>query len=107
MEKYWSSEDGLKEIAKKKEALNKTVLSDLETPKYFNKQLTKTGRDSGFTLEEVLSGKPLKYEKSGELVTAAEKARFVEDGFTLKFNNITDKGFKPFEDALENSKQIW
>ena len=106
MEKYWSSEDGLKEIAKKKEALNKTVLSDLETPKYFNKQLTKTGRDSGFTLEEVLSGKPLKYEKSGELVTAAEKARFVEDGFTLKFNNITDKGFKPFEDALENSKQF-
>ncbi len=106
MEKYWSSEDGLKEMAKKKEALNKTILSDLETPQYFNKQLTKTGKDSGFTLEEILSGKPLKYEKSGELVTAAEKARFVEDGFTLKFNNITDEGFKPFEDALENSKQF-
>jgi len=106
MEKYWSSEDGLKEMAKKKEALNKTILSDLETPQYFNKQLTKTGKDSGFTLEEILSGEPLKYEKSGELVTAAEKARFVEDGFTLKFNNITDKGFKPFEDALENSKQF-
>ena len=106
MEKYWSSEDGLKEMAKKKEALNKTFVSDLDKPKYFDKQLTKTGRDSGFTLEEILSGKPLKYEKSGELVTAAEKARFVEDGFTLKFNNITDKGFKPFEDALENSKQF-
>jgi len=106
MEKYWSSEDGLKEMAKKKEALNKTFVSDLDKPKYFDKQLTKTGRDSGFTLEEILSGKPLKYEKSGELVTAAEKARFVEDGFTLKFNNITDKGFKPFEDALENSKRF-
>ena len=106
MEKYWSSEDGLKEMAKKKEALNKTFVSDLDKPKYFDKQLTKTGRDSGFTLEEILSGKPLKYEKSGELVTAAEKARFVEDGFTLKFNNITDKGFKPFEDALEKSKRF-
>jgi hypothetical protein len=106
MEKYWSSEDGLKEMAKKKEALNKTFVSDLDKPKYFDKQLTKTGRDSGFTLEEILSGKPLKYEKSGELVTAAEKARFVEDGFTLKFNNITDEGFKPFEDALEQSKRF-
>jgi len=106
MEKYWSSEDGLKEMAKKKEALNKTFVSDLDKPKYFDKQLTKTGRDSGFTLEEILSGKPLKYEKSGELVTAAEKARFVEDGFTLKFNNITDEGFKPFEDALEKSKRF-
>ena len=106
MEKYWSSEDGLKEMAKKKEALNKTFVSDLDKPKYFDKQLTKTGRDSGFTLEEILSGEPLKYEKSGELVTAAEKARFVEDGFTLKFNNITDEGFKPFEDALEKSKRF-
>ena len=106
MEKYWASEDGLKELSKKKEALNKTFVSDLDKPTYFNKQLTKTGRDSGFTLEEILSGKPLKYEKSGELVTAAEKARFVEDGFTLKFNNITDEGFKPFEEALENSKRF-
>jgi hypothetical protein len=106
MEKYWASEDGIKELAKKKEALNKTLVSDLEKPKYFDKQLTKTGRDSGFTLEEVLSGKPLRYEKSGELVTAAEKARFVEDGFTLKFNNITDDAFKPFEKELENSKRF-
>ena len=106
MEKYWSSEDGLKELGKKKEALNKTFLSDLENPNYFDKQLTKTGRDSGFTLEEVLSGKPLRYEKSGELVTAAEKARFVENGFTLKFNNITDDAFKPFEKELENSKRF-
>ena len=34
MEKYWSSEDGLKELGKKKEALNKTFLSDLENPNY-------------------------------------------------------------------------
>ena len=106
MEKYWSSEDGLKELGKKKEALNKTFLSDLENPNYFDKQLTKTGRDSGFTLEEVLSGKPLRYEKSGKLVTPDEKARFIEDGFTLKFNNITDDAFKPFEKELENSKSF-
>jgi hypothetical protein len=106
MEKYWSSEDGLKELGKKKEALNKTFLSDLENPNYFDKQLTKTGRDSGFTLEEVLSGKPLKYEKSGKLVTPDERARFIEDGFTLKFNNITDDAFKPFEKELENSKSF-
>jgi hypothetical protein len=106
MEKYWSSEDGIKELAKKKEALNKTFVSDLENPNYFDKQLTKTGRDSGFTLEEVLSGKPLKYEKSGKIVTPDEKARFIEDGFTLKFNNITDDGFKPFEKELENSKRF-
>jgi len=106
MEKYWSSEDGLKELGKKKEALNKTFLSDLENPNYFDKQLTKTGRDSGFTLEEVLSGKPLRYEKSGKLVTPDERARFIEDGFTLKFNNITDDAFKPFEKELENSKSF-
>ena len=106
MEKYWSTEDGLKELNKKKEALNKTLLSGLEKPKYFDKQLTKTGRDSGFTLEEILSGKPLRYEKSGELVSAAEKARFTEDGFTLKFDNITDDAFKPFEQALDNSKRF-
>jgi hypothetical protein len=106
MEKYWSSEDGLKELSKKKEALNKTFVSDLENPNYFDKQLTKTGKDSGFTLEEVLSGKPLKYEKSGKIVTPDEKARFIEDGFTLKFNNITDDGFKPFEKELENSKRF-
>ena len=105
MEKYWSSEDGLKELNKKKEALNKTLLSGLEKPKYFDKQLTKTGRDSGFTLEEILSNKPLRYDKSGELVTAAERARFTEDGFTLKFKNITDEAFKPFSDALDNSKR--
>jgi hypothetical protein len=84
MEKYWSSEDGLKELSKKKEALNKTFVSDLENPNYFDKQLTKTGRDSGFTLEEVLSGKPLKYEKSGKIVTPDERARFIEDGFHIK-----------------------
>ena len=106
MEKYCASEDGLKELSKKKEALNKTFVSDLENPNYFDKQLTKTGRDSGFTLEEVLSGKPLKYEKSGKLVTPDERARFIEDGFTLKFNNITDDAFKPFEKELENSKSF-
>ena len=39
------------------------------------------------------------------MVTAAERARFTEDGFTLKFDNITDDAFKPFSDALDNSKR--
>jgi hypothetical protein len=30
MEKYFASEDGLKELSKKKEALNKTFVSDLD-----------------------------------------------------------------------------
>jgi hypothetical protein len=35
MEKYFASEDGLKELSKKKEALNKTFVSDLENPTLF------------------------------------------------------------------------
>ena len=105
IEKYWSSEDGIKEIGKKKEALNKTFLSGLDNPNYYDKQLTKQGRDSGFTLEEAISTQELKYPTTGKIVTPAERARFIEDGFTVKFNNITDEGFKPFEDALNKSKR--
>ena len=44
MEKYWASDDGIKELAKKKSALNKTLLDDLDNPIYETKQLTKKGK---------------------------------------------------------------
>ncbi len=100
MEKYWASDDGIKELAKKKSALNTTVLDDLDNPIYYDKQLTKAGRESGFTLDEIMQGGTLK-NKSGEIL---DNSTLIEDGFTLKFNNISDKGFKTFSDELDNSK---
>ena len=105
MEKYWSSEDGLKELAKKREALQKTFLSDLDNPNYYDKQLTKLGKDSGFTLDEVLDDtKELINPKTKKVIDAVERSTLLEDGFTIKFNNISDNGFKPFADQLDNSK---
>jgi hypothetical protein len=105
MEKYWSSDDGLKELAKKKEALQKTLVSGLEDPTYFNKQLTKTGRESGFTLDEILDEtKELINPVTKKVVSATERSKLIEDGFSVKFSNITDEGFKPFVDQLDNSK---
>ena len=39
--------------------------------------------------------------KSGEIL---DNSTLIEDGFTLKFNNISDKSFKTFSDELDNSK---
>ena len=102
MEKYWASDDGIKELAKKKSALNKTLLDDLDNPNYYDKQLTQAGRESGFTLDEIMQGGTLK-NKSGDIL---DNSTLIEDGFTLKFNNISDKGFKTFADELDNSKSF-
>jgi hypothetical protein len=107
MEKFWSTEDGLKEIAKKKEVLQKTFLNGLDNPNYYNKQLTKAGRDSGFTLDEILDeSKELIDPKTKTAIDAIERSKLIEDGFTVKFNNISDEGFKPFVDELNNTKNF-
>ena len=115
-EKYFTSEAGLKELTKRKEALNKTVLSGLDNPNFYDYQLTKVGRDTGFSIDEILEnsakdaeGKnigPLKYLKSKKIVSEADRLKFFEDGFTVKFNNfakVTDEGFQPFAKSLEES----
>ena len=122
MKKYWANDDSIKELSKKKTALNTTMLSDMDDileygsearakkiaegkppTTYYNQQLTQAGRDSGFTLDEILEGGTLK-NKTDEIIDQKTVDSFIEDGFTLKFNNITDKGFKTFADELDNSK---
>ena len=98
MEKYWASDDGIKELAKKKEALNKTLLDGLENPIYETKQLTRKGKESGFTLDEVMAGRT----QDGKIIDDA--ASLMEDGFTLKFGNVTDDAFESFSKELDNSK---
>ena len=98
MEKYWASDDGIKELAKKKEALNKTLLDGLDNPIYETKQLTRKGKESGFTLDEVMAGRT----QDGKIIDDA--ASLMEDGFTLKFGNITDDAFESFSKELDNSK---
>ena len=98
MEKYWASDDGIKELAKKKEALNKTLLDGLDNPIYETKQLTRKGKESGFTLDEVMAGRT----NTGEIIDDA--ASLMEDGFTLKFGNVTDDAFESFSKELDNSK---
>ena len=98
MEKYWASDDGIKELAKKKSALNKTLLDDLDNPIYETKQLTKKGKESGFTLDEVMAGT----RETGEIIDDA--ASLMEDGFTLKFNNVSDDAFEGFSKEIDNSK---
>ena len=98
MEKYWASDDGIKELAKKKEALNKTLLDGLDNPIYETKQLTRKGKESGFTLDEVMSGRT----QDGKIIDDA--ASLMEDGFTLKFGNVTDDAFESFSKELDNSK---
>ena len=105
MEKYWASDDGIKELAKKKSALNTTLLDDLDNPNYYPKQLTKKGQESGFTLDEILEGGTLK-NKSGDILDQKTVDSFIEDGFTLKFNNISKDAFETssFAKELDNSK---
>ena len=98
MEKYWASDDGIKELAKKKEALNKTLLDGLDNPIYETKQLTRKGKESGFTLDEVMAGRT----QDGKIIDDA--ASLMEDGFTLKFGNVTDDAFESFSKELDNSK---
>jgi hypothetical protein len=79
----------------------------LDNPNYYNKQLTKAGRDSGFTLDEILDeSKELIDPKTKTAIDAIERSKLVEDGFTVKFNNISDEGFKPFVDELNNTKNF-
>ena len=105
MEKYWASDDGLKELSKKKVALNKTLLDGLDKPTYFDTQLSKAGRDSGFTLRDILDDtKELIDPKTKKVIDAAERSKFTEKGFTMQFDNITDDIFKPFAKELDNSK---
>ena len=99
-QKFFTSEDTFQQLAKKKKALNETVLSGLDNPNYYDKQLSAAGRESGFTLDEILEGGVLKNEK-GKIL---DNSKLVEDGFTLKFNNITDEGFEPFaKEITENT----
>ena len=98
MEKYFASDDGIKELSKKREALNKTLLDGLDNPIYETKQLTRKGKESGFTLDEVMAGRT----QDGKIIDDA--ASLMEDGFTLKFGNITDDAFESFSKELDNSK---
>ena len=92
--KYFASDDGIKELSKKREALNKTLLDGLENPIYETKQLTRKGKESGFTLDEVMAGRT----QDGKIIDDA--ASLMEDGFTLKFGNITDDAFESFSKEL-------
>ena len=79
-QKFFTSEDTFQQLAKKKKALNETVLSGLDNPNYYDKQLSAAGRESGFTLDEILEGGVLKNEK-GKIL---DNSKLVEDGFYIK-----------------------
>tara|TARA_R110002050_G_scaffold202367_3_gene337555 strand:+ start:583 stop:5085 length:4503 start_codon:yes stop_codon:yes gene_type:complete len=129
MESFIATENSLEQLSKKKEVLNKTLLSGLENKKikgkqvswleeygsvkenpdsgtFYNKQLTKVGRDSGFTLDEILEGADatkIFRNEADEIVDLTKVG--IEDGFTVKFPNITDEGFEPFKtELLKNTK---
>ena len=118
MQKYFASEDGLKELAKKKAALNETLTSGLDdvleygseakrlkpnSGTFYKKQLTKEGRDSGFTLDEILEGGVLK-DKNGKILDQKTIDSFIEDGFSVKFKPLDEAALKPFYKELDNSK---
>ena len=92
MEKYWTTKEGAKDLAKKKELLNNALVENLDNPDYFTKQLTKEGQDSGFTIKQILDDNKVLRNKTGDLV---EKAPLIEDGFTVKFKPLLKQGEEP------------
>ena len=96
MEKYWASDDGIKELAKKKSALNKTLLDDLDN---LLQSLVFSYYQNTFSLpEKIMAGT----RETGEIIDDA--ASLMEDGFTLKFNNVSDDAFEGFSKEIDNSK---